>query len=80
MIPGPLSYRAFRETGPRTLTEATEEEEAKDDEIQPEDNTPQASTTSGRRLARNTENFRLCLLLMVADIQCKREGQLSHYY
>ena len=37
----------------RTLTEATEEEAAKDDEIQPEDDTPQVSTRSGRRSARN---------------------------
>ena len=56
-------------TDTRTLTEATEREGANDNEIQPEDNTPQASTRSGRRLARNTENFRV-----------RREGQLSHYY
>ena len=67
-------------TDTRTLTDATEEDRAKDDEIQPEDNTPQASTRSGRRLARNTENFRVRLLLMVGDIQFKRGGQLSHYY
>ena len=38
----------------RTLTEATEEEAAKDDEIQPDQDTPQVSTRSGRRPARNT--------------------------
>ena len=37
----------------RTLTEATEEEAAKDDEIQPDHDTPQVSTRSGRRSARN---------------------------
>lgn len=37
----------------RTLTEATEEEGAKDDEIQPEDDTPRVSTRSGRRSFRN---------------------------
>ena len=36
----------------RTLTKATEEEAPKD-EIQPEDDTPQVSTRSGRRSARN---------------------------
>ena len=40
-------------TDTRTLTEATEEDRAKDDEIQPEDHTPQASTRSGWRLAGN---------------------------
>ena len=37
----------------RTLTEATEEEAEKDDEIQPEDDTLQVSTRSGRRSAGN---------------------------
>ena len=37
----------------RTLTEATEEEAAKDDDIQSEDDIPQVSTRSGRRSARN---------------------------
>ena len=38
----------------RTFTEAREEEAAKDDEIQPEDDTPQVSSTrSGRQSATN---------------------------
>lgn len=42
----------------RTLTDATEEEAAKDDDIQPEDDTPHVSTRSGRRSAKNkTSNF-----------------------
>ena len=37
----------------RNLTEATEEEAPQDDEIQPEDDTPQVATRAGRRSARN---------------------------
>ena len=45
----------------RTLTEATEEEAAKDDEIQSEDDIPQVSTRSGRRSARNkNSDFVFC--------------------
>ena len=40
-------------TDTRTLTDATEEDRAKDDEIQPEDHTPQSSNRSGWRLAGN---------------------------
>ena len=48
-----------------TLTEATEEATAKDDEIQ---------------VISKTQKFRLCLLLMVTDFQHNRESQLLHYY
>ena len=45
----------------RTLTEATEEEAAKDDDIQSEDDIPQVSTRSGRRSARNkNSDFVFC--------------------
>ena len=44
----------FLESGDtRTLTEAREEEAAKDDDIQPEDDTTRDSTRLGRRTARN---------------------------
>ena len=36
-----------------SLSRATEEEAAKDDEIQPDHDTPQVSTRSGRRSAKN---------------------------
>ena len=39
----------------RTLTGATDEEAAKDDEIQPEDGTPRVLTRSGRRSAIETK-------------------------
>ena len=58
-------------------TRTTEEEGAKNDEIQPEDDTPQVQLEEeGDQLETKNPTSSG----MVTDIQYKRESQLPHYY